>query len=602
MRPSFLASSLPLAALAALAALASSAPAYAELEPGRLLLLLEGPPKTEADAAARVGALMAGGAPGRAAGSSVGGVRFVRSTLGGWLVAEVDLPVDPARAPAEAEAFTLRAIDGLRRDPAVRAAEPVTMKRALRVPNDELYPLLWGFEAIDLPLAWERTTGAAAQRIGVVDSGLARDHVDLIGRDVHGWDFISSPASAQDGDGRDADYTDEHLAGDFHGSHVAGTLGASANDGIGVAGVNWSAGIVTARVLGAGGRGSVLDIVEAAAWLAGFEVAHAPPIGADRVSVINLSLGGDEPCSAFERDVYQAILDEGVAIVAAAGNSGNRVPTGSPANCPGVIAVAAFGPSFSLASYSSFDDRIDVVAPGGEGVDDEDLVISVDGSGPAAWRGLEGTSMASPHVAGVVSLMQALKPSLSPQQIREILAASPFTCGGCANKAFLDAASALALAEETPGELGGAPPAPAAGGGGAAEEREGGLPCDGARGHWDCPQGEGCREGACVAGAHGDRSLGVPCARGGDCDSGLCDRGVCTRPCDGACEAGFACATKLVPGGLCRLETPPPRAACASGGAPALAPLALLLALLSSSRMAPRELRRRAARALSMAR
>ncbi len=250
-------------------------------------------------------------------------LRVEKKTLFGWAV--VDAPDGAAARIAAA--------------PGVKAVEPARRLKALRTPNDPGFRALWGFRAVEAEAAWDITTGSAGQRVGVVDTGIRRDHVDLAAKDAAGFDFVSDPGDAGDGDGRDADYSDEGGDDEFHGSHVAGTIAARGNDRHGVPGLNWRAKLVTARALGTSGGGDIVDIMEAAAWLAGFSVDGVPDVGDDRVSVINMSLGAAGPCSAFERDVTGQILDAGVVLVAAAGNDGGA--TGSPASCPGVIAVGA---------------------------------------------------------------------------------------------------------------------------------------------------------------------------------------------------------------------------------------------------------------------
>lgn len=427
-------------------------PAFAQITTGKVLIKLEKAAKTDADAVRNLEEL---------ASAKELGLKLARRSVHGWVVADLDA--------ADAKA-TEEAVELLRKDKGVVAVDAITRQYALRLPNDELVGELWGFQAIGADLAWERTIGLTSQRIGMVDTGINRGHIDLFAKDVTGFDFISFTDLSSDGDGRDADYSDDDPAAGFHGSHVAGTMLASADDGIGVPGLNWNAGLVTGRALGALGGDSV-DILEAAAWMAGAQVPGVPNIGADRVSVINLSLGSDNPCSPFQEDIYGQIIAAGVTVVAAAGNSGNAEPTGAPASCPGVIAVGAVGPTLALASYSNFDDRIDVVAPGGDGFGDfdpADSVLSIDGSDDFSYIAIDGTSMATPHVAGVVSLMQAVNPQLSPRQIRDILLESPFTCGGCENESFLDAEDAVAQALLLDGELDDAPP-PGSGGGGGGD-------------------------------------------------------------------------------------------------------------------------------------
>lgn len=371
---------------------------------------------------------------------------YQRPTLAGWHLVRL-----PGAGPEATRDAALRL--SLERE--VVAVQPNLLRQALRTPDDPFLDDLWGFTLIEAEAAWDLSTGSASQRIGVVDSGTTRSHAELSDRVAAGWDFIRTPSAAEDGDGRDDDDSDSsHRATHFHGTHVAGTILAGADDGFGVPGLNWHAQLVSARALGKGGRGDLVDIVEAAAWMAGIDVDDAPPIGADRVSVINLSLGSRGRCSAFERDAYEEILARGVVLVAAAGNTGNDTAPGAPANCPGVIAVGAVDAEAALASYSAFSSRIDVLAPGGDDTGRAaDWILSLDGGDEQGHAYLYGTSMAAPHVTGVVSLMQAVAPDLDPAMIRDILQESPWTCEGCEDEALLQADVAVATAAERQQEL-----------------------------------------------------------------------------------------------------------------------------------------------------
>jgi hypothetical protein len=512
-------------------------PALADVMPGELLIKLAIPAKTDDDAR---GAL-------RDIGARQGlEIDLVKRSLLGWVLARTDTE-EPTRLLA---------------DKGVLAAQRHATWAALRSANDEYRDVLWGFDAIEADAAWNVTVGEATQRIGVVDTGTRRDHVDLEAKDVAGYDFVSSPWDSGDGDGREGDYSDEGGQGEFHGTHVAGTILARANDGAGVPGLNWRARLVTVRALGTSGSGTLLDIVEGSAWLAGIDIEGVPPVGPDRVGVINLSLGADRTCGEFEREVYGEIIDAGVVVVAAAGNDGNDIGTGAPANCPGVIAVGAVDASLELAPYSSFDERIDVLAPGG---DDDDGILSCDGADPHGYQVLSGTSMAAPHVTGVVSLVQAVNPDLAPADVRSILRASEYTCGGCDDHAFLQADGALELARERSAAV-------------IEPTDVSAAVCNDSRGNWDCPPHTGCVGGMCQEGAQGRGELGAACLSDGDCDSGLCDRARCTRPCDEGCDTGHRCVEGVVPGGLCRrLEAPDGCATTSSGSALALLPLACVM-------------------------
>jgi serine protease len=372
-------------------------------------------------------------------------IELVRAVVLGWALIEVRDAGAPKDMPGEEE--TLLLLERLASDPIVEGVSPEHWWRPLATPNDPGLPQMWHFDAIRAQQAWDVTQGRSTQRIGIVDTGLLRAHEDVGARAVRGFDFISSASQANDGNGRDADFND---AGDgcngapssFHGTHVAGTVGAVTNNGRGVPGLNWHAGLVIARVLGRCG-GSSVDIMEGAAWLAGAAINGVPPIGADKVSVMNLSLGGPRSCSSFEQRVIDFIDQQGVIVVAAAGNDGGAV--NAPASCNKVVTVAAFGPGGARASYSSFGSQVEVVAPGGDQRFGQGAgVLSARGPQAGSYAFQQGTSMAAPHVAGAVSLLQAINPSLSRSAIVSALQASGRTCTNCGGKPTLDIPSALA--------------------------------------------------------------------------------------------------------------------------------------------------------------
>jgi serine protease len=423
-------------ALAIVAALASSSVldrAPQEIVPGRALIKLRGIDAHDVRAAFALASI---------ASKHGMTIELVRPIFLGW--AEVELR-ESAKMPSETETRAL--IENLAVDRGVDQISVEHWWKKLATPNDPGLAQMWHFQAIGAEQAWDITTGNSSQRIGIVDTGLLLDHEDVGSRAVNGWDFVSDPTAANDGDGRDSDYGDPGDAcgnepSSFHGTHVAGTIGATANNGKGVAGLNWNAGLVIARVLGRCG-GSDVDIMEGAAWLAGAHIDGVPDVGSDKVSVMNLSLGGSSDCSSYDQGIVDFINQQGTYFVAAAGNDSGLV--GSPGNCSGVVTVAAFGPTGNIAGYSDFGPEVAVVAPGGDETVDgtQGGVLSSIGPNASEYAFLEGTSMAAPHVTGAISLLQAVQPNLARTELIAALQSSGQSCGGCNGVPMLNLPSAL---------------------------------------------------------------------------------------------------------------------------------------------------------------
>ncbi|MFU8814415.1 MAG: S8 family serine peptidase [Pseudomonadales bacterium] len=360
-------------------------------------------------------------------------------------------PGSTASAGQLARYHTLLAAKHARISGAAEVAEVNLLRQPMRTPDDEFYSAQWHFRAIDLEAAWQistgQDTGHAPVVVAVIDTGVLLDHPDLReqwlrdanGR-VVGYDFIQDPSRAGDGDGIDDDPTDPGDAsradgsGSFHGTHVAGTIAAQSDNGIGVAGVSWGARLMPLRALGIGG-GTTYDVMQAVRYAAGLSNVSGtrPPVRAD---IINMSLGSD-----FYSEVEQRTLNEvraqGVFVVASAGNEARDVPT-YPASYDGVISVAASNSAGNRAAYSNFGPLVDVAAPGGDGIDRTgdgrpDRVASTIGVGGGdqsvefAYGLLQGTSMAAPHVAGVIALMKSIHPTLTPAQFDALLAAGRLT-------------------------------------------------------------------------------------------------------------------------------------------------------------------------------
>jgi serine protease len=365
--------------------------------------------------------------------------------------------------------------------PDVVYAEPDLVLFPVLSPNDTLYSNQWDFfesaGGINIQPAWDITTGSSSVVVAIGDTGLT-NHIDLAGRMVSGavatsgYDFISDSQIANDGDARDSNPSDpgdwitsaESISGNFagcqvensswHGTHVAGTIGAVSNNSKGVAGINWNSKLLIVRVLGKCG-GYLSDIADGMTWAAGLTVSGVPA-NANPARVINLSLGGSGSCSTTFQNTVNAINNVGTVVVVAAGNSNTNVSGFTPANCNGVIAVAATGRTGSRASYSNYGALVKISAPGGSGLDGVLSTLNTGTTVPAAdtYVGYQGTSMATPHVTGVVSLMFSVNPSLTPAQVLSILqgTARAFPGGSTCNTSIcgsgiVNAGAAVAAAQ-----------------------------------------------------------------------------------------------------------------------------------------------------------
>lgn len=383
------------------------------------------------------------------------GLQEVRKLAVGPTVVRTDRPLDQA----ESELLMRK----LAADPNVEYVEVDQIMRATLTPNDTRFSEQWGFgtsnAGINIQPAWDKSTGTGVV-VAVIDTGIT-NHPDLNANILPGYDFISDAAMARDGGGRDNNPNDE---GDWyganecgsgipasnsswHGTHVAGTVAAVTNNANGVAGTAFNAKVVPVRVLGKCG-GYTSDIADAIVWASGGTVSGVPA-NANPAEVINLSLGGGGSCSTTYQNAINGAVGRGTTVVVAAGNSNTNVSSSVPANCPNVIAVAATTSAGARASFSNYGAGIDISGPGQSILSTLNTGTTTPGS--ATYASYNGTSMAAPHVAGVVALMQSVAPSpLSPAQVESIIKSTarplPGACSGGCGAGIIDANAAVAAA------------------------------------------------------------------------------------------------------------------------------------------------------------
>src|SRR5690606_28918258 len=377
--------------------------------------------------------------------------------------------VGAGRAMSEEELEQLAA--EVAAQPDVEYAEVDRLLKPLATPNDSMYNQQWHyFESTGgsrLPTAWDTTNGSGV-RVAVIDTGY-RPHADLAANIVGGYDFISDTFVANDGGGRDSDardpgdwmnagqcgggYPPSFASSSWHGTHVAGTVAAVTNNSTGVAGVAYGAKVVPIRVLGKCG-GLTSDIADAIVWAAGGSVSGVPsnPYPA---RVINMSLGGGGSCSSTMQSAINSARSNNAVVVVAAGNEATNAANSMPANCSGVIAVAATNRSGGRAYYSNYGNVVDLAAPGGDvRVSGSNGILSTLNTGTTTpgsdtYAFYQGTSMAAPHVAGVAALVLSVNSALTPDGVESLLKSTarpfPASCSGC-GVGIVDAAAAVAAA------------------------------------------------------------------------------------------------------------------------------------------------------------
>lgn len=351
------------------------------------------------------------------------------------------LATTPARRVAG-----LTSVETVERDPVVtNFAAP---------PNDAQWADLWGMDesptnqGIGVLDAWDTTKGAPSLVVAVIDSGIAK-HPDLK-TVLPGWDFVDDDAVTTEDDASCG-----ASPATFHGTHVAGTIAAAAGNKVGVAGVAPAVRILPVRVNDHCGSGAGSDLISGILWAAGQEVSNAP-LNPYPAKVINLSLGSAGTCPLGYQNAIDTVVAKGVIVVAATGNAASAVA--APANCDGVIAVSAGQPDGSLAGFSNKGPEATITAPGTS-------VLSTYRNTAGTWAPkkygtgystLNGTSMATPHAAGVVALLASLDPGLTAAEATSILTSTarsyPANCTEC-GAGLLDAGDAVAAVTPAAGPL-----------------------------------------------------------------------------------------------------------------------------------------------------
>lgn len=379
-------------------------------------------------------------------------VTFFREMSGDASVFKLPSRMDEADVQALADKLMRRAaaleIEYAEPDSILQAdGGPLEAESPSLIPNDPGYPSEWNLQAvsatnygINMPPAWDITSGSADVRIAILSSGFTGGHSDFIGRVVGGYDFISNPASANDGDGRDGDPADPgdwesaELCGAgtpsqnslWAGTKMAGVIGARGNNTYDMTGINWVSPLVPVRVIG---RCGVLfsDVVDGMRWAAGLSVPGVPanPNPA-RVLVIGFGSFG-AACNTTSQSAINDVNAANSMIIASATSGMSDVSGLWPVNCAGVIAVAATNRLGDLAFYSNHGSRVAISAPGGDlkyGTAEGILTaINLGATSPTApsYDFVQGSFMAAAHVAGVVSLMLSVNPSLTRAQILDII-------------------------------------------------------------------------------------------------------------------------------------------------------------------------------------
>ena len=337
--------------------------------------------------------------------------------------------------------------DALRQRPEVVSASlNARLTRSAAAPNDPRWSDQWNMwdapGGLRVQSVWDRTTAQGA-RVAVLDSGRS-PNTDLNGAWLGGWDFVSHTYDAGDGNGRDSNPSEptaacEGVPPEWHGTHVAGIIAARRNNAVGIAGIAPGANVVPIRVLGSCG-GDMADVIDAVVWAAGGRVPTMA-MNPYPARILNLSMQGEMRCESDLQRAFTMVQRLGAIVVTAAGNDGKDASRITPGNCSGVVNVGATTRQSTRAPYSNFGHAVTLSAPGGSGFDP---IVSTVRNG---WAGLQGTSMAAPHVSGALALVWSLNPTLGREDMLAILRKSvtPVKAGCNCGLGVVDASAAAAM-------------------------------------------------------------------------------------------------------------------------------------------------------------
>ncbi len=434
------------------------------------------------DAAATRARPQLGARMANAQGTAALQVKTLRGTFAGQHVVRASQRLDRSQAEALMRAIAI--------DPNVESVRVDRLMHKAALPNDPVLSThqMWhygtGAGGARITSAWGAGASGTGVVVAVIDTG-ATHHADLEANLLPGYDFISDAfVSHRATDERVpggwdiGDYSAANECGtgapasnsSWHGTHVSGTIAEVTNNGQAGAGIAYNAKVVPVRVLGRCG-GYTSDINDAIVWAAGGHIEGVPD-NANPAEVINMSLGGAHECEADTQAAINTAVGLGTVVVVAAGNDNAPVTGHAPASCANVVTVGATGYSGQRAGYSNYGAGIDLAAPGGAGTEGNPngYIWSTlnDGAtvpGNDIMAGYTGTSMATPHVVGVVALMQSVAPQpLTPSQVEGLLKATarafPVKQSQPNGAGILDAAAAVERARTFGQPVDGIPTSP----------------------------------------------------------------------------------------------------------------------------------------------